>query len=63
VDGKRYQYTGRIEEPWQYDKRNLKGYTHFVTDKALASGEPPRYGVTYDDISTKEEREYWIAGS
>lgn len=24
---------------------------------------PPRYGVTYDDISTREEREYWIAGS
>jgi hypothetical protein len=23
----------------------------------------PRYGVTYDDISTREERDYWIAGS
>ena len=28
-----------------------------------APGKPPRYGVTYDDISTREEREYWIAGS
>lgn len=29
----------------------------------LASGEQPRYGVTFDDISTKEERDHWIAGS
>jgi len=32
-------------------------------DKTPATAEPPRYGVTYDDISTHEEREYWIAGS
>ena len=25
--------------------------------------QPPRHGVTYDDISTREERDYWIAGS
>ena len=23
----------------------------------------PRYGVTYDDISTREDRDFWIAGS
>jgi hypothetical protein len=63
ADGKRYRYTGRIEEPWRYDKSFLQGYTRFVMDKAPATGEPPRYGVTYDDISTREEREYWIAGS
>jgi len=28
-----------------------------------APGPAPRYGITYDDISTREEREYWIAGS
>jgi hypothetical protein len=27
------------------------------------TGPAPRYGVTYDDISTEEDREYWIAGS
>jgi hypothetical protein len=57
-DGKRYRYTGRIEEPWQYNKAYLKGYTRFVLDKAPASGPTPRYGVTYEDISTREEREY-----
>ena len=63
VDGKRYHYTGRLDEPWQHNKAYLKGYIQFVVDKTLATGEPPRYGVTYDDISTHEEREYWIAGS
>jgi hypothetical protein len=62
-DGKRYRYTGHIEEPWQTNKAYLKGYTRFVLDRSPASGPKPRYGVTYDDISTHEEREYWIAGS
>ncbi len=62
-DGRRYRYTGRIEEPWQTDKSYLKGYTRFVLKKAIAPGPLPRYGVTYEDISTREEREYWIAGS
>jgi hypothetical protein len=63
IDGKQYRYTGRIEEPWQNDKKFLKGYLRFVIDKLQFSGPRSRYGVTYDDISTREEREYWIAGS
>ena len=62
-DGRQYRYTGRVEEPWQTDRAYLKGYTRFVFDKVPANGTHPRYGVTYDDISTQEEREYWIAGS
>lgn len=62
-DGKRYRYRGRIEEPWKDDKTFLKGYTRFVINKVPANDPAPRYGVTYDDISTREEREYWIAGS
>jgi hypothetical protein len=62
-DGQRYRYTGRVEEPWQTNKSYLKGYTRFIVDRAPANGSAPRYGVTYDDISTREEREYWIAGS
>jgi hypothetical protein len=62
-DGNRYRYTGRIEEPWQRDKNYLKGYTRFVLDKVPTASHGPRYGVTYDDISTREDREYWIAGS
>ncbi len=62
-DGQRYRYTGRIEEPWQTNKSYLKGYMRFVLDRILAPDPAPRYGVTYDDISTREERDYWIAGS
>ena len=62
-DGKRYRYTGRIDEPWRYDSSYSKTYRRFVLDKVPAPGPMPRYGVTYDDISTREEREYWIASS
>lgn len=63
ADGLRYRYTPRVEEPWQTNKAYLKGYTRFVFDKVAAIGAAPRFGVTYDDISTREERELWIAGS
>lgn len=62
-DGRLYRFTGRMEEPWQKDKSYLKGYTRFVVDKSPPPEPLPRYGVTWDDISTREEREYWIAGS
>jgi len=75
-DGKRYRYTGSMKvvgkkEATAYNvqielKRNpnydLNIYA-FVLDKTPATGPQPRYGVTYDDISTREERDYWIAGS
>lgn len=63
TDGNRYRYTGRLDQPWLRDKRYGDWVFEFVLDKAPATGAPPRYGVTYDDISTREEREYWIAGS
>jgi hypothetical protein len=75
-DGKRYRYTGHIKAVGKMDatapnvKVDLKRNPNFdlniyayVLDKVPASDSAPRYGVTYDDISTREEREYWIAGS
>jgi hypothetical protein len=75
-DDKRYRYTGGMRVVGQKDATapaiqiNLKrdpnfdlNIYSFVLDRKLAAGKPPRYGVTYDDISTHEEREYWIAGS
>jgi hypothetical protein len=66
-DGKRYRYTGSVREV-EVQLSGLSGggkvrNTKFVLDRNPAYGDPPRYGVTYDDISTREEREYWIAGS
>ena len=62
-DGKRWRHTGRIDQPWLRDKRYGEWVREFVLNKVLAPDPAPRYGVTYDDISTREERDYWIAGS
>ena len=62
-DGQRYRYTGRIDQPWLHDKRYGEWVRNFVLDKVPTSDPAPRYGVTYDDISTREDRDYWIAGS
>lgn len=76
LDGKRYRYTGALKAVGKQDtsapniqveiKRNpdydLNIYA-FMLDRIPAPGALPRYGVTYDDISTREERDYWIAAS
>ncbi|MBB5206434.1 hypothetical protein HNQ51_003780 [Inhella inkyongensis] len=63
-DGKLYRFTGRVEEPWQLDPtKHLKGYTRFVLDRTPLKQRTLRYGVQFEDISTREEREHWIAGS
>ena len=62
-DDKRYRYIGRLDEPWKTNPNALEGHRKFVLDKTPAPDPVPRYGVTYDDISTREERDYWIAGS
>jgi hypothetical protein len=75
-DGKRYRYTGGVKAVGKADinakgvqmalKRNPEidlNIYRFVHDRVLVADPVPRYGVTYDDISTREERDYWIAGS
>lgn len=59
----RYRYNARIEEPWQKNKKFLKGYFRSTLEKMPSIENPPRYGITYEDISTDEDRRYWIAGS
>lgn len=75
-DGKKYRFVGTKKVVGRKDvdspniqnelKRNpnfdLNNYD-FVLDKTPSPGPAPRYGVTYDDISTRDDREYWIAGS
>jgi hypothetical protein len=51
-DKNRYRYTGYYAGP-----------SRFILTKTLPSEPMPRYGVTYDDISTSEDRELWVAGS
>ncbi|MDY0384577.1 hypothetical protein [Trichlorobacter sp.] len=74
ADGKRYRYTGYMKEvgkrtPEYVARERLKdptfsdGIFEFSLKRTLAKGPAPRYGVTYDDITTPEERKMWIAGS
>lgn len=76
IDGRQYRYTGASEVVGKKDvnapgvqfelRRNpnydINNYA-FILRKAPVAAPLPRWGVTYDDISTREEREYWIAGS
>ena len=75
-DKQLYRYTGAYEATRKMIltapgvQRELKKDPNFDTNiydfvlhKTPATEPLPRYAVTYDDISTREEREYWIAGS
>lgn len=62
-DGKIYRYTGRIDQPWLRDKSYGEWVREFVLDRTAIPQRTARYGVKFEDISTREEREHWIAGS
>ncbi|WP_326540257.1 hypothetical protein [Pseudorhodoferax sp.] len=62
-DGKLYRFTGRVEQPWLRDKSYGEWVRQFVLDRTPIAQRTTRYGVKFEDISTREEREYWIAGS
>jgi len=75
-DGIRYRYIGAMKVVGRQDEtapnvrasmakdpnHDLNIYA-FGFDRVPAQGDAPRYGITYDDISTKEDRDHWIAGS
>lgn len=69
-DGKHYRYTGNVREVTKVrtvmmggDGKTTFKTKEFALDRTESQSPMSRYGVTYDDISTREEREYWIAGS
>lgn len=76
LDGTRHRYTAaktavrkmdanaeNVQISLKLDPNFDLNVYEFVLTKVPAQGKAPRYGVTYDDISTREEREHWIAGS
>lgn len=60
-DGIRYRYTGYMGVRPQ--SVGTGADPTFQLKREVATGPAPRYGVTYDDIATPEERALWIAGS
>jgi hypothetical protein len=63
VGGDRTRYTAYVSQPGKTDPRYLIRDIRVVLEKSPVTGASPRYGVTYEDISTHEDRMVWIAGS
>jgi len=73
-DGARYRYTAAIRVIKQRTPEQIEQYKRnagrdpgpdiydFVVEKVAIDKFSARYGVTWDDISTREDREHWIAG-
>lgn len=57
-DGQRYRYVMRLVEQ---DPR-LKSFPRPQIEREAIAQFTARYGITWDDISTHEDREHWIAG-
>jgi hypothetical protein len=75
-DGKAYRFTGVIKQVIGVPNdeafaRHVETTGHgsigngayLALERAPIDGLSVRYGVTWDDISTREDREHWIAGS
>lgn len=54
-DNQLYRYVG-------ITKFHPNGDPYFSTEKTKIERPMARFGITYDDISTREDREQWIAG-
>jgi len=72
-DGQRYRYTGQLNQGWNQEAidrhRQTTGsppppYSYrFKIERVAVEKFNARYGIAWDDISTREDREHWIAGS
>ncbi|MEJ8837149.1 hypothetical protein [Ramlibacter sp. AN1133] len=56
VDAKPGSYT-------RYELSGRRGPAGEVEVRSSATTSVPRYGVSYEDISSREDRDHWIAGS
>lgn len=52
-DGHRYRYRGVIAVDTPH---------RLSLQRTVTNTPPPFFGITWDDISTREDRDYWIAG-
>lgn len=62
-NGEIVRYTAVVDQPGKADPKFSVDYFRVILKKMLAPGMVARYGVTYEDISTVEDRALWIAGS
>lgn len=72
VDERRYRYSAQLSHQWtQIDVnrhraetgKDVPSYSYrFTLDRTAIQTASARYGITWEDISTQEDREHWIAG-
>ena len=62
-DGQLYRYTLRLYRPYDREKKWAETLIRAELLKKKIEKLDAHYGVVWDDISTKEDREKWIAGS
>jgi hypothetical protein len=72
-DGLRYRYSAHLAHSWTQEEierrlrdsgRELPQYEYrFKTERIPTERFSARYGVTWEDISSREDRKHWIAGS
>ncbi len=61
-DGVQYRYTLRLDRPSDHDPKWLVSLIRPEMDREVISQTTARYALMWDDISTREDREHWIAG-
>lgn len=73
VDGNTYRYVGVIKLPpgWTPEKieqhrrdtgQDVPSFSHvFMLERQPIAQLTARYGITWDDVSTREDRQHWIA--
>ena len=57
-----YSYVDVVDDSTSQRLRYTKESARSQMIQNLVSGSMPRYGVTWTDISTRNDREHWIAG-
>jgi hypothetical protein len=62
-DGRLTRYTSRLDRPDLRAKGVNEWFITFMLDRTPIPHRSARYGVKFEDISTRAEREHWIAGS
>ena len=71
-DGQRYRYTAGMKQYWNTEaiERHKRQTSRdpppesyqFIVDGSRIDAFTARYGIAWEDISTREDREHWIAG-
>jgi hypothetical protein len=61
-DGALYRYTLRLGRPFDRGHKWLESFIKPELDREAISQTTARYAIAWGDISTRDDREHWVAG-